>query len=127
MWQIQNRVVEGVEIRVLSALRSPFLDSRRAFSFASSPPFPPASTAPGEVLHAGLLEGSCGLRRRRDMRNRLNAGTYAPASEYETLTYLKAVLKNNTIAHTTTDKSVVLRVDIIVANKGQPGSIYEIK
>ena len=34
MWQIQNRVVEGVEVRVLSAHSGPFLDSKRTFSFA---------------------------------------------------------------------------------------------
>ena len=37
---MQNRVVEGVEIWVLSALRDPFLDSRRTFSFVSSATVP---------------------------------------------------------------------------------------
>ena len=34
------------------------------------PPCPPASTAPGEGPHGGLLEGSCGCRRGRGMPNR---------------------------------------------------------
>ena len=37
---MQNRVVEGVEIWVLSALRDPFLDSRWNFSLASSATVP---------------------------------------------------------------------------------------
>ena len=47
------------------------------------PPCPPALTAPWEGLHGGLLEGSCGRRCRRVMRNRLDVGTYAPAPKYE--------------------------------------------
>ena len=48
-------------------------------------PCPPASISPGEGLPGGLLEGLCGRRERRSMRNRPNAGTFMPASEYETL------------------------------------------
>ena len=44
------------------------------------PPCPPASTAPREGLHDGLLEGSCGWRRRRVMRKRLTVGTRICAS-----------------------------------------------
>ena len=43
-------------------------------------PCPPASISPGEGLPGGLLEGSCGRRQRRSMRNRLNAGTFMPTS-----------------------------------------------
>ena len=58
---------------------APFLDARRTFSFAS------ASTSPGEGLPGGLLEGSCGRRKRISMRNRPNVGTFVPASENEML------------------------------------------
>ena len=36
-----------------------------------------ASTSPGEGLPGGLLEGSCGRRKRRSMPNRLKVGMYA--------------------------------------------------
>ena len=36
-----------------------------------------ASTSPGEVLHGGFKEGSCGRRKRRSMLNRLNVGKYS--------------------------------------------------
>ena len=68
-----------------SALRGLFLDSRRTFSSASSATVPACLDGTGEGLRGGLPEGSCGRRRRRVMRNRLNVGTYAPASEYEML------------------------------------------
>ena len=42
-------------------------------------PCPPASTSPGEGLPGGLLEGSCGRRKRRSMSNRLNVGTFMPS------------------------------------------------
>ena len=43
---------------------------------------PPASTARGEGLHGGLLEGSCGRLRRRGMLNRLKVGTYALCARF---------------------------------------------
>ena len=70
---------------MLSALRGPFLDSRQTFSFASSAAVPACLDGTREGLYGGLLEGSCDRGRRRGMRKRLNVGTYAPASEYETL------------------------------------------
>ena len=70
--------VEGGEKRALSALRGPF----RLFLPL---PCPPASTPPGEGLPGGLLEGSCGRRKRRRTANRLNVDTFMPASGYETL------------------------------------------
>ena len=45
------------------------------FHLLLPPPCPPASTALGEGLHGGLFEGSCGRRRRRGVRSRLNVGT----------------------------------------------------
>ena len=62
-----------------------FSTRRGPFRLLRLPPCPPASTAPGEGLHGGLLEDSCGRRLRRVMPIRLNVGTYAPASGYETL------------------------------------------
>ena len=38
-----------------------------------------------EGLPGGLLEGSCGRRKHRSTRNRLNVGTFMPASECEAL------------------------------------------
>ena len=50
-------------------------------------PYPPASTSRGEGLLGGLLEGSCGRRKRRTMPNRLNVGIRpritAVVSKYE--------------------------------------------
>ena len=65
----------------LSALRASeaFLSTRGGpFRLFLPPPCPPALTAPGEGLHGGLLEGSCGRRRRRRMSNhqKLNDPTY---------------------------------------------------
>ena len=100
--------------RALSYLRGPFLTRGEPFRLLLPPPRPPASTAPGEGLHGGLLDGSCGRRRRRGMRNRLNVGSYAPGFEYETLIRLsKAVWKKTTIVHTLTDKSMICAVSII--------------
>ena len=47
------------------------------FRLLLSLPCPPASTSPGEGLPGGLLEGSCGRRKRRSMPNRLKVGMYA--------------------------------------------------
>ena len=55
------------------------------FSLFLPLPCPPASTSPGEGLPGGLLEGSCGRRKRISMRNRPNVGTFVPASENEML------------------------------------------
>ena len=44
------------------------------FCLVRPPPCPPASTAPGESLHGGLHESSCGRRRRRGISNRQNVG-----------------------------------------------------
>ena len=72
-----------MEIRALSALRGPFLDSKRIVSFASSvtvPTYldgtrigPPRRPARGLVLPASS---------QMYMRNRLNVGTYGLAFEY---------------------------------------------
>ena len=48
-------------------------------------PYPPASTSPGNDLPRGLLKGSCGRRKRKSIRDRLNIGTLMPASDRETL------------------------------------------
>ena len=71
-------VVAGLEIPALSALRG-FLSTRGGpVRLFLPPPYLPASTSPGEGLHGGLLEGSCGRRRRRRMSNhqKLNDPTY---------------------------------------------------
>ena len=56
-----------------------------AFRVLLLPPCQPALTATQKGRQGGLLEGSCGRRRCRVMRNRLNVSKYAPASEHETL------------------------------------------
>ena len=57
-----------------STLR-PFLSTRgRAFRLLLPPRCTCPSTAPGECLHGGLLEGSCGRRCRRGMPNGHNVG-----------------------------------------------------
>ena len=67
-------VVAGLEIPALSALRG-FLSTRGGpVRLFLPPPYLPASTSPGEGLHGGLLEGSCGRRRRRGMPNLKNVG-----------------------------------------------------
>ena len=58
---MQNRVVEGGE----RSPRGPFLPSRQTFSFPFLQSCLLASTARGEGLHGGLLEGLCGRRRRK--------------------------------------------------------------
>ena len=68
MWDTHNCVV-GLEFGVLSAFHGAFLAARRTLSFASS--------SPGEGLAGGLLEGSCGRRKRVSMPNLLNVGMYA--------------------------------------------------
>ena len=61
------------EIRVLSALRGPFIGERRAFSFASFTTVPACCDGIRGGLHGGLLEDLCGRRRpRRGIPNRQN-------------------------------------------------------
>ena len=55
------------------------------FRFLLLLPCRPVSSSPGEGLPGGLLEGSCGRRKRISMRNRPNVGTFVPASENEML------------------------------------------
>ena len=64
------------------------------FRLPLAPPYPPISMAPGEGLHGGLLEGSCGRRRRRGMTNRQNVGESAyllQKDETPFISYPKAV------------------------------------
>ena len=77
------------------------------------PSRPPASKAPGEGLHGRLLDGSCGRRRRRGMRDRLNVGTYAPGSEYETLIRRRRFGKKKSIVRKTNDTIMICAVSII--------------
>ena len=42
------------------------------FGLILRPPCPPASTAPGDGMHCGLLKGSCGRRHRRAVSKRQN-------------------------------------------------------
>ena len=75
-------------MRAPSALRGPFLDARRTFSFASSATVPVIAcldlTRAGPALCCGL-EDSCGRRKRRKIPSWLNIGMFMPASGYETL------------------------------------------
>ena len=48
-------------------------------------PLPCRARLTREGLPGGLLEDSCGRRKRKSMRNRLNVGTFMSASEYEAL------------------------------------------
>ena len=98
------------------APRSGALFSTRGepFRLLLAPPRPPASTATRVGLHGGLLDGSCGRHRRRGMRNRLNVGTHAPGSEYETLIQGRRCGKQLRLyIHTISDKSMICSVSII--------------
>ena len=108
MCQIQNRVVEGAENE--RCQRFAALSSTRdgPFHLLLPPPCPPASSAPGEGLHGGLFEGSSGRRRLRSMRIRLDIGTYAPASWYETL--MRRWRRKTSNVNTTTDMSMIYAV-----------------
>ena len=64
MWQIQRRVIIGVEIRALSALRGLFSTRDGPCRLLLPLPCPPAWTSPVEGLPGGLLEDSCGRRKR---------------------------------------------------------------
>ena len=57
---------------------APFSTRGDPFRLLFPLPCPPASTSPGEGLPGGLLEASCGRRKRRSARNRLNVGTFIP-------------------------------------------------
>ena len=63
------------------------------FPLLLPPPSLFASTAPEEGLHGGLLEGSCGRRRRRGMPNRQNVGEPAYLFQHMKRSYLKAERK----------------------------------
>ena len=60
-----------------------------------SPPCPPSSTAPGDGLHGGLLEGSCGRRRYRGMLNCHNVCKSAYLFQNKKRFNLKVVPQNN--------------------------------
>ena len=100
MYQVHTRSKSKfVSLKERKSERSPrfaalFSTRSGPFRLLLPPPSPSASTAPGEGLHGGLLEGSCGWRRCRVTRNRLNVGTYAPASEYENRSFESNVWKN---------------------------------
>ena len=64
---------------------APFSTRGDPFRLLFPLPCPPASTSPGEGLPGGLLEGSCGRRKHKNMRNRPKVGTFMSASEYQTL------------------------------------------
>ena len=95
------------------------------FRLLLPPPCPPALTAPREGLLGGLLDGSCGRRRHRVMRNRLNVGTYVPASEHERSSEdgveknfdchdtLRRIASAIIIVHTIADKSRICDASII--------------
>ena len=67
---------QDLQFRVLSALPGRCLDARRTFLFASSAAVPACLhlTRGGPALCFGLLEGSCGRRKRKSMRNQPNVG-----------------------------------------------------
>ena len=93
-------VIDGEEIRALSARLGPFSTRGGPFRLLLPPTCPPASTAPGGGLHGDLLEGLCGRRRRRCMPNRLNVGTFMPASDHQTLVRSFEVGVQKRIVHT---------------------------
>ena len=65
-------------MRAISALRGPFPDSRRIFSFASPLLCLPASTSLGEALVGGPVEGSSGRRDHTRMPDQLTVSTGVP-------------------------------------------------
>ena len=73
-------VIDGVEIRLLSALRGPFLDARRTFFicfFRYLLSCPHASTSSGKGLRCVVAcsrARAAGRRKRRSMPDRLNVG-----------------------------------------------------
>ena len=77
-------------------------------------PYPLASTSRGEGLPSGLLEDSCGQRKPKSKRNRLNGGTFMPASEYETLIRRRCGEKQRLRMHTIIDKSMICAVSRVV-------------
>ena len=108
MYEMQSQRRKG-KTSVLRASRPFSWLEAKPFRLLLPPPRRPASTAPGEGLHGGLLESSCDRRRRRGMQNRLNVGMYTPASEYETL-IRRLCAKQTSIVHTITDKSMICAV-----------------
>ena len=70
-YAIRNRVVEGREMRTISAFRGPFPESRWTFSFASPLPCPPASTFLREALVGGPVKGSSGRRKHKRMPDQI--------------------------------------------------------
>ena len=74
---MQNRFVEGGENDISPRFATLFSTRGGPPRLLLPPSCPAASTAPGEDLHDGLVEGSYGRHRRRGMRNRLNFGKYA--------------------------------------------------
>ena len=69
-----------------------FLSTRGGrFLLILPPPCPPAWTTLGKGLHGGLLESSCGRRRRRGMPNHQNVGEPAYLFQNTKRSYPKAV------------------------------------
>ena len=96
------------------------------FRLLLPPPCPPASTAREEGLHGGLLEGSCGRRRRRGIRNRLKVGTYALcACFWIRNAHPRAVWKKLRLyICTITDKILICAVPIIHCLHNTPIETY---
>ena len=72
MWHIQNRMIEWTSER--SPRFETLFSAREPFHLLLQLSCPPASTSSGEALPGGLLEGSCGRRKRRRMPNHRNVG-----------------------------------------------------
>ena len=85
---------EGGKCKRSPRLAALFSTRRGPFRLLLPLPCPPDSTSPREGLPGGLLEGSCGWRRRRRMPNLLNVCTFMPASAYETLIRRRRGTKN---------------------------------
>ena len=63
----------------------------------------PVSSSPGESLPGGLLEGSCGRRKRRNMRNRPKVGTSCPLQNIKRSSSEGGVEKNFDCTYISTD------------------------
>lgn len=79
-------MIAGLEVRVLSALQAIISTLCGHFRLLLPPPCPSATTAPEEGLPGGLLQGSCGRRRRRGLPIRQSIGK--PTYLFQNMTHV---------------------------------------
>ena len=118
---VESRIASLKEWKSKCSPRFATLFSTRGgpFRLLLPPPCSPASTAPGDGLHGGLLEALCGRRKRRSIRNRFGVGTYAPASKCETLIGRRCDKFFFPIVHKITDKSMICDVSVFFTDYSQ--------